>query len=307
MERIRFFFKVLKTSFLAFLSDRGMKLSAALSYYTVFSLGPLLLIIISLAAIFFGKEAVQGKIYGQIQGLVGKEAALQIQEIIRSISQHQNTSMGAVIGTVILFVGASGVFTEMQDSLNFIWSVKAKPQRGWLKFLTNRLVSFSLIVGLGFIFLVSLVINALMDILSEHLSRFFPRSMVYLLYSLNLILVFVVITALFAIIFKVLPDAVIRWKDALIGAGFTAILFMGGKFLIGYYLGNSNVGLTYGAAASLVIVFLWVYYSSIILYFGAEFTKIYAIQAGAGIRPKQTAVFIIKKEEKEIPENFLST
>ncbi len=307
MKKFFGIFTIIKKTFLSFIDDRGMKLAASLSYYTVFSIGPMLLIIMSLAGIFYGQEAVQGQLYGQIKGLVGSEAAAQIQEIIKNVQKTNHSTIGAIVGFVVLFIGATGVFTEMQDSINFIWSIKAKPQKGWLKYIINRLVSFSLVVGLGFILLVSLFINAVVEILSSRLQARFPEYSVYLFYVLNLIVLLIVIGALFAVIFKVLPDATVSWKDAIKGAIFTAVLFLIGKFLIGYYLGTSNVGLTYGAAASLVIIFLWVYYSSIILYFGAEFTKVHAIEKGAGIRPKKTAVFIIKKEAKEIPDSYLST
>jgi len=307
MKRIFSVFTVLKKTFLSFLEDRGMKLAASLSYYTVFSIGPVLLIVMSLAGIFYGQEAVQGQLYGQIKGMVGPEAAVQIQEIIQNVQKTNQSTLGAIVGFVVLFIGATGVFTEMQDSINFIWSIKAKPQKGWLKYIINRLISFSLIVGLGFVLLVSLFINAIVDILSNRLKEMFPDYSVYLFYGINLVVLLIVISALFAVIFKVLPDATVSWKDAIKGAIFTAALFLIGKFLIGYYLGTSNIGLTYGAAASLVIIFLWVYYSSIILYFGAEFTKVHAIEKGGGIRPKKTAVFIVKKEAKEIPESYLDT
>ena len=300
MKRVRLYGRVLKKTFLGFIDDNAFKLSASLSYYTIFAIGPLLLIIMSLAGVFFGKEAVQGKLYGQIRGLVGNEAAVQIQSIIQNISQSHHGTIGAIIGVIILVLGATGVFTEIQDSINYIWSVKAKPKKGWLKFLMNRLISFSLVVSMGFVLLVSLILNALMDILSEKLVRLFEDYTIYLFYGLNIIIIFMIITALFAIIFKVLPDATIGWKEAFVGAGFTALLFLLGKFLIGYYLGKADMGLTYGAAASIVIILSWVYYSSLILYFGAEFTKVYAIETGSKIMPTETAVFIIKKESKEV-------
>jgi membrane protein len=267
----------------------------------------LLIIIISLTGIFFGRDAVEGRIYGQLKELVGSQPAQQIQDIIINIQSSNATTTGAVIGAIILFIGATGVFTEMQDSINFIWSVKAKPKKGWLKFLMNRLLSFSLIIGLGFMLLVSLVINALMNLVSDRLMELFPQYTVALFQVLNTGIILIVNTALFTVIFKVLPDAIISWKDALMGALFTATLFLTGKFLIGYYIGNSNLGVTYGAAASIVILLTWVYYSSLILYFGAEFTKMYALQSGTGIRPKDTAVFIIKRESKEIPTSYLDT
>jgi membrane protein len=267
----------------------------------------LLLIIISFAGIFFGREAVQGKIYGQIKGLIGSDAAIQVQSIIQNISHTQQGTLGAVIGIVILIIGATGVFTEIQDSINFIWSVKAKPKKGWLKFLRNRLVSFSLIVSMGFVLLVSLVISAFLDLLSDKLLRILEDYTVYLFYVIQYLIIFFIITGLFAVIFKVLPDARIKWRAALVGAAFTAVLFLLGKFLIGYYLARSNMSITYGAAASIILILSWVYYSSLILYFGAEFTKMYAIETGGGIVPNDTAVFIIKQEAKEIPVSHLDT
>ncbi|RYZ22120.1 MAG: YihY/virulence factor BrkB family protein [Chitinophagaceae bacterium] len=307
MKRIRSFFSLFAKAGEGFVHDNAFKLSASLSYYTVFALGPLLLIIISLAGIFFGREAVQGKLYLQLAGLVGKEAAVQIQEIIRNIHHTHSTTAGAVIGAVILVIGATGVFTEMQDSINYIWSVRAKPKKSWLKYLTNRLLSFSLVVGLGFMLLVSLVVNALLNLLSDRLTRIFPNYTVYFFNVVNIAIILVVITGLFAVIFKVLPDAKIAWRDALLGALITALLFLLGKFGISYYLERSGLDITYGAAASIIIILSWIYYSALILYFGAEFTKMYALHHGAGIRPKDTAVFIIKKESREVPTSYLDT
>jgi membrane protein len=294
------FWLVLRQAVTDFLDDHGMKLSASLSYYTIFSLGPVLIIIMSLAGIFFGKDAVQGKIYYQINSLVGSEAAQQIQDIIRNIEQSQLSTGGALVGTIVLVIGATGVFTEIQDSINYIWSVKAKPRKGWLRLLLNRAISFSLIISFGFVLMVSLAIHALSDLLFETLTRFFNDATVYIFMVINYIFLYLIISLLFAIIFKVLPDAKIRWRDTFIGAAFTAVLFLIGKFLIGFYLGNSNIGMTYGTAASIVIILLWVYYSSIILFFGAEFTKVYTLNFGGGIVPNDTAVFIIKQEAREL-------
>lgn len=296
----RKFFYVLKEAAKAFSGDNAVKLSAALSYYTIFAIGPLLVIVLSLSGIFLGEAAVEGKLYGQIRGLIGSEAAKQVQEIIQNIQKTNNSTIGAIIGGIVLVIGATGIFAEIQDSINYIWSLKAKPKRGFIKLLMNRLLSFSLIISLGFLLIVSLVANALMDILNERLTRFFPDTMVYIIYGLNIVLLLAVISLLFAIIFKVLPDGKIKWKDAFVGAFFTSILFLIGKSAIGYYLGNSKLGTTYGTAASIVIILTWVYYTSIILYFGAEFTKIYALEFGGGIVPNETAVFIIKQEAKEL-------
>ncbi len=297
---MRKFWLILRQTFTEFFNDHALKFSASLSYYTIFSLGPVLIIIISLAGIFFGKDAVEGKMYGQIQGLVGSAAALQIQDIISNIEESQMSRSGAILGLVILFVGATGVFTEMQDSINYIWSIKTKPKKSIVKFLLDRLLSFSLIISFGFILMVSLGVHALVDLLYDKLKIYFNEVTVILFQGMNYVILFVVITTLFAIIFKILPDAKIRWKDSFVGASFTAVLFLIGKSFISLYLGNSNIGVTYGAAASVVIILLWVYYTSIILYFGAEFTKIYTMNFGGGIVPKKTAVFIIKQEVTEL-------
>ncbi|MEX2231543.1 MAG: YihY/virulence factor BrkB family protein [Cyclobacteriaceae bacterium] len=297
---MRKFGLIVRQAFTEFLNDHGLKFSASLSYYTIFALGPVLIIIISLAGIFFGKDAVEGKIYWQINGLVGSAAALQIQDIISNIEQSQLSRSGAILGIIILFIGATGVFTEMQDSINYIWSIKTKPKKSLVKFFFDRLLSFSLIISFGFILMVSLGVHALVDLMHEKLKTFFDEATVIIFQGFNYVILFVVITTLFAIIFKILPDAKIRWKDTYVGATFTAVLFLIGKFMIGFYLGNSNIGVTFGAAASVVIILLWVYYTSIILYFGAEFTKVYTMNFGGGIVPDKTAVFIIKQEVTEL-------
>ena len=307
MKLLRSAFTILKHSAYAFSEDNAFKLSASLSYFTVFAMGPVLIIIISLAGIFFGKDAVAGRVYEELHDLIGSDSAMQIQNIITNAQQTHATNIGAIIGIILLFIAATGVFTEIQGSINFIWSVRAKPKKGWLKFLGDRLLSFSLVVGLGFLLMVTLIIDALLTLLSTRLMQFIPNYTVYLFNVVNTLVILAVITGLFTVIYKVLPDALISWKDAVIGSAFTAVLFLLGKFLIGFYLGRTDMGITYGAAASIVIILLWVYYSSLILYFGAEFTKIYALHSGEGIRPKPTAVFIIKRETKEVPPSYLDT
>ncbi len=286
VNRIKSFFSLFKKAFHLFIQYNGTRLSASLSYYTVFSIGPLLLIIISLAGLFLGKDAVEGKVYGQIKGLIGGQTALQVQQIIGNIQQSRHGAIGGIIGFVILIVGASSVFSEIQDSVNYIWNIQAKPKRGWLHFLIKKMLSFSLLLGLGFILMVSLMISAVVDLLSDRIKDYFPAALIDSIYIINIGLVLIIITALLTMIFKILPNAVIAWKDAVAGALFTALLFLAGKFLIGFYLGNSRIGTTFGTAASIVVLMLWVYYSSIILYFGACFTRAYAQTYGKGIRAK---------------------
>ncbi len=283
-----------------FSDDKGMKLSASLSYYTIFSIAPLLMIAISLAGLFFGEQAVQGKVYSQLRTLISDEAALQIQEIIKNMHHTHNSFSNSIVGIVILFVGASSVFLEIQDSMNYIWGIKAKPKKNIIRFVNSRLLSFSLILVMGFILMVSLFLNTLIDLLSDRLHSYFKDSLIYLTYCINLVLVLSITSLLFAIIFKVLPDVIIRWKDAFVGAFVTSILFLFGRFAIGFYLGHSTVNLTYGTASAVVVILLWVYYASVILYLGAEFTKVFTKMYGGGMIPNDTAVVILKQELKEV-------
>jgi membrane protein len=281
---------LLKETFKGFIDDNAIKLSAALSYYTIFSLPPLLIIIISLSGIFFGADAVKGEIFGQIKGLVGNDTALQIQETLKNVKLSNSTAFATIIGIIILLIGASGVFSEIQDSINFIWGIKAKPRRGLIKFMYNRLMSFSMIGSVGFLLLVSLTINSLIEILNKRLAVNFPHDAILIVYVSNTLISFIIITLLFTIIFKALPDGKISILDCIIGASFTAFLFMIGKFAIGFYLGSYNIASIYGAAGSVILILVWVYYSAIILYFGAEFTKVYAHVHGKKITPNAYSV-----------------
>ncbi|NSL89063.1 YihY/virulence factor BrkB family protein [Chitinophaga solisilvae] len=299
--KVKMYWEVLKQSGSDFIDDKVLKLSAALAYYTIFSVAPMLIIIIFLCDLFLGKEAIEGNIYGQIQGLVGSEAAIQIQAMIRNATLSGDMSWATMVGFVTLIIGATGVFAEIQDSINYIWRLKSKPKKnGLLRMLLNRLLSFSLVVSMGFILLVSLAINGLVELFQTVLVRLIPTKLTsdIIIYVADLVVPFVVITILFAIIFKVLPDARIKWKDVIVGAITTAILFMLGKFGIGYYLGASKVSSTYGAAGSIVIILLWVYYSAAILYFGAVFTRVHVQYFGAQIYPNEYAVWI---KQIEVP------
>ncbi|HEX5151724.1 MAG TPA: YihY/virulence factor BrkB family protein [Parafilimonas sp.] len=292
--------QILKATGTDFSNCRITRMSAALAYYTVFSIAPMLILVISLSAIFYGRNAIEGEIYNEIKSFVGSDAALQIQELIKSatISQRQNAfASGASI--VALVLGATSVFGEIQDSINVIWSLKAKPKRGWFKIVINRLLSFSIIIALSFILLVSLIVSTVLDVLVDRLVQLFPGIAVYVAYGVNLLITLIVITLMFGIIFKVLPDAKIKWRDVLTGAITTALLFMLGKFGISFYLGTKNIGNTYGTAGSIVVILLWVYYSAIILYFGAAFTKHYALFKGRRIYPNDYAVWTehIEKEK----------
>ncbi|WP_131535430.1 YihY/virulence factor BrkB family protein [Pedobacter nototheniae] len=295
---------ILKAAFTGFSDHKVTKLSGSLAYYTVFSMAPLLVVIISLCAIFLGQEAAEGQIYGQLDGFLGKDTALQLQQIIRKASLSGKGNIAFIIGLVTLLVGATTIFGDIQDSINTIWGLKPKPKRGWLKMLQNRFLSFSVIISLGFLLLVSLAVTAVLDAFSKNLQARYEDVSVVLFYVLNQVVTLAVVSLIFGVIFKVLPDAIIKWKDVFAGAVVTAVLFMIGKFGISLYIGKSNVGSTYGAAGSLVIVLLWTYYSSIILYFGAEFTKAYAVAYGSEIHPAHYAV-TTKEVEVETGNNSI--
>lgn len=285
---------VIRQSFADFIDNKVFKLSAALAFYTIFSLPAMLIIVISVSDIFYGRAAIEGTLYHQISGFVGTDAALQIQQTIRGAAMSQSSNFAAIVGFITLLIGATSVFSEIQDSINHIWKLKTKPRKGkgFLKMIFNRLLSFSIVVSLGFLLLVSLLINGAMDALINHLTQLFPELTVVLVYAFNVILTFSITALLFAMIFKVLPDARIKWKHVRIGAFTTAALFMLGKFLIGYYLGHSNLSTTYGTAGSVIVMLLWVYYSAMILYFGAVFTHVYAVHTGSRIYPNNYAVWV---------------
>jgi membrane protein len=281
---------VLKDTVNGFSDDGITKLSASLAYYTVFSMGPLLVVIISLCCLFFQREAIEGRIYTILQDFVGSDTAKQLQEIIKNAAVGNKSTIAAVIGIATLLLGATTVFAEIQDSINKIWGIKPKPKRGWLKYLQNRFLSFSVIISLGFLLLVSLAITAIIEGVNGRLKEAFPEMAVVVFYIINLVLSLGISGMIFAVIFKVLPDAVIKWRDVITGALVTALLFLLGKFGISLYISQTKVGSTYGAAGSLVVLLVWIYYSSIILYLGAEFTKAYAVKFGSAIHPNSYAV-----------------
>ncbi|PWA05338.1 YihY/virulence factor BrkB family protein [Flavobacterium psychrotolerans] len=291
--------KILNDTFNGFIDDKCLKLSASLSYYTLFSLAPLLLLLISLAGFFLGRDAIQGQLFSEINGVFGNAVAVQIQEMVKNMELSGKTTTAVVVGIITLIIGATSVFGEIQDSINMIWRVKVKPKRGWLKVLKNRLLSLWLIGGLGFLLIVSLVVNIALLAMNNLLKGYFPNVTIIIFNILNIVISFGVITVLFGIIFKVLPDVKIAWKDVQIGAFFTACLFMVGRFLIGLYIETAVTASAYGAAGSLIIVLVWIYYSAVIVYFGVEFTRVYANYVGRKIEPAEFAVYV-EQIEREI-------
>jgi len=283
---------IIKESLTNFLNNKALQMSAALAFYTVFAIAPILIVVISLCDIFYGRAAIEGAIFQQMDDLIGRTAALQIEQIIRNATISRDISWASVVGVIALLIAATGVFAEIQDSINFIWRLKAKPKKGWLKLILNRLLSFSMMVSLSFILLVSLIVNSVLDLLGQQLLKFFPDMAIFFAHIINLFITFITISLLFASIFKVLPDARIKWHDVIVGSITTAILFMLGQSGIGYYLGKTKISSTYGAAGSVIIILLWVYYSAMILYFGAFFTHVYAIRKGRNIYPRDYAVWV---------------
>ncbi len=291
--------KVLKKTFTGFNEDNVLKLSGALAYYTVFSMGPLLIVIISILGFFLGQEAVEGKVYGTLNSFMGSDAASQLQQIIRNAAVSDRGAFAATIGVITLVIGATTVFAEIQDSINTIWGIKPKPKRGWLRMIINRLLSFSVIISLGFILLVSLVVTTLIDGFSQGLQQQFPDVAITVFYIANYIISVAVISLIFAVIYKVLPDAKIQWKDVWPGSIAAAVLFLAGKFGVSFYISQTEVGSTFGAAGSLVILLLWTYFSAVVLYIGAEFTKAYSMVYGSEIHPAEYAVTTRKVEVEE--------
>ena len=297
-------FSFIKDVFSGFSDDKALKYSASLSYYTVFSIAPLIIVIISAAGIVFGRDAVQGKIFDQIKGLVGTEAATQIQDMISKTHSSGSTVFASIVSAIVVIVGATGIFGEIQDSINSIWGLKSKPKTGIIKIVINRLISFSLVISLGFVLMVSLAVNAFVSVITSQLANIIPGAGTYFLLIINQALIFVILSFMFSVIFKVLPDAKIKWRDVGKGAMLTAVLFMIGKYLIGLYVAKSNLTSVYGAAGSIIIIMVWVYYTAVILYFGAEFTKVYSIRYGSKILPNDYAVWI-KVTEEEQPHQTL--
>ncbi len=292
----------MKSTISGFLNEDSMKYSASLSYYTVFSIGPIFVLMIALAGIFYGEDAIEGKVFMELRGFVGNSAAKQIQEVIQNLQLSGKSNLALLISGITLILGATTVFGDIQNSINKIWHVRAKPKKGWLKLIQDRLLSSSLVIGLGFLLVVTLIVNGVILAATDQLQRYFPDMTVMLMNGINFALSFGIIFLLFSVIFKVLPDVNIHWRTVRAGALFTSILFVLGRYLIGVYLEHSATQDTYGAAGSFVLILLWVYYTAAILYFGAIYTREYATVMGIPIEPSQYAVHV---ETQEIERNVV--
>ena len=282
-------FQLLKETFQEWQDDKASRLAAALAYYTVFSLAPLVIIAIAIAGAIFGEEAAKGELVGQIEGLVGAQGAEVIQTAVSNANKPNTGSIASIISIAVLLFGASGVFAQLQDALNTVWEVEVDPNMGIMGFIRKRILSFGAVLGIGFLLLVSLVISAVLTGISHYMSNAVP-GIDFLWQILNLVISFTVVTFLFALMFKFLPDVKIKWSDVWIGAIITSLLFTLGKYLLGLYLGRSSFGSAYGAAGSLVVLLAWIYYSAQILFFGAEFTQVYARRYGSQIVPDDHAI-----------------
>ena len=287
---IRSIFKLLQEAFKEWQDDKVSLLAAALAYYTVFSITPLLVIAIAIAGAVFGRDTAKGEIIQQMNGLVGEQGAQVIETALANADQPQLSSIASIISIVVLLIGASGVFAQLQQALNAVWDVKAKPNNGIWEFIRKRLLSFGMVLVIGFLLLVSLVLSAMLSGIGKLELNILP-GLAPIWQLVNFAISFGFVSLLFALIYYYLPDVKIRWKDVWVGAIITAMLFTVGKFLIGLYLGRGSLGSAYGAAGSLIIFLTWVFYSAQILLFGAEFTQVYARKYGRKILPDKHAEF----------------
>jgi len=282
---------LIKSALTAWGEDKAPRLGAALSYYTIFAMPPLFIIVIFIASLLFDPNAVRTEMFSEVGGLIGQKSADAIQSAMALQYEANKGIIASGLAILALIATATGLFIELQDALNGIWGVEVRPGAGIWGFIRIRLLSFAMVVGIGFLLLVSLVVSAGLAALSKYVSSLMPGLGLLWLIT-NDIISFAVITLLFAMIFKVLPDVRIAWRDVWVGAAVTSLLFTGGKFLLGWYLGRSSTVSSYGAAGSVILILLWVYYSAQILFFGTELTKVYADRFGSHIAPAHYARWI---------------
>jgi membrane protein len=296
-NQLRAGWQMLKLTFAEWTNDGAFQFSAALAFYTMFSIAPLLLIVVGVASFFLTPETATNRIVGEMEKMVGPQGAHAVQQVIESSRGFGKGLRAVSVGIVTLIMGATAVFGELQTALNYMWDVKAKPDRSMIMSLVvDRLRSFSIAICVGFLLLVSLVISAAISGLQDYMNQWLP-GVPWLWQAANIIASFFVVAVLFAMIYKFLPDVVISWRDVWTGAAVTALLFTGGKYLIGVYLGQTATASAFGAAGSLVVLLFWVYYSALIVFLGAEFTQVYTRRCGSGIQPKKHAVRVGRKTD----------
>lgn len=287
---------LLKETSLEFIENNSFQKGAALAYYTIFALPPILLIIINATGYFFGEQAVSGEVYYQIRETVGSEAAFAVQRMVESINDINDFNFATVVIVVTLFIAATGVFVSLQDSLNEVWYVKPAPKRGYVKLILDRFLSFAMILAIAILLIVSLLANAILVAVGDFLTARLAGWIVYVMHGVNLVSGFVLMTFMFGCIYRFLPDATIRWRDVWVGALVTSALFAIGREIIGLYLGTSNITSIYGAAGSVIVILLWVFYTSQVIFFGAVFTFVYSRKYGFNIYPAEYAVRFIRQE-----------
>lgn len=282
-----------------FRKDDPVRLAGTTAYFAIFAMAPIVIIIISLVGLIMGKQEISSQVYSELNSLIGQQGTDYIKSLVQNYTSQDQNLVGTIVGIVVFLVTSTTFFTVLQSSINHVWEVKAKPRHNILKALKDRLLSFGLILSMGFLLLVSMLIEAAISFLKDYIDKIFPGVEVILISVTNVVLTIGILTLIFALIFKFLPDAIIKWRVTWIGALITAGLFEGGRALIGLFLGNSNIGLMYGAAGSLVVILLWVFYSSLIFFFGAEITQQYANLYSKDIKPKKYAVKIQVSETRE--------
>ncbi len=292
---------ILKKTVTNFIADDSMSYASSIAFYTIFSLPAVLIIALAIGAAFYERNVVEEELLSQVGRLIGQASAKEISLILSHATFDSTSAFAKIIGVVTLIFSATTVFMALQSTLNKIWGIKPKPKRGFVKFLLNRLLSLAMVATIGFLLLVSLVIDAILVIFQNVLSRILEGITLYILNIVNIGISLILVTVIFGLLFKVLPDAKIKWRDVWVGAAITTVLFGAGKYLIGFYLGNSTFNSAYGAAGSLVIILVWVYYSTVIFLFGAELTSVYAEESGSRIEPYDTAVKVqLIEVEKDV-------
>jgi len=297
MARLKRYFGLLKATFKSWSEHKAPRLGAALAFYTIFAIAPLFVIVLAIVSFFFGEVAAREQLFTELRQLVGEEGGRALESVVVAGKDSGLATRATIIAVGTLFIGATGVFVQLQDSLNTVWNLRGKSGRPIRRFVRIRLVSFAMVLAIGFLLLVSLVISAALVALGKYLNEWIPGQEVFW-QVVNFVISIGVVTLLFAMIFKIMPDAHIAWHDVWIGALLTAVLFAFGKWLLGLYLGRSSVASVYGAAGSLVVILMWVYYSAQILLFGAEFTRLYAIECGAKVRAEEGMEFVTLQETK---------
>ena len=281
-------FGMFKEAATDWIEDKATQQAAALTFYSVLSIAPLLVISLAVASLVFDEKAARTEMVDEMGGLIGSEGEEAVEAMLDSADKPQQGTVATIMGVITLLFGASGVFGQLQESLNTIWEVKPKPGGGIWQLIRSRFLSMAMVLGTGFLLLVSLVITSAISGLGTYLQNQWP-GLESIWHVVNFVITLAIVTVLFALIFKFLPDAKIAWSDVWVGALLTAVLFSVGKLLIGLYLGKASIGSAYGAAGSLVVLLVWIYYSSLILFFGAELTQVYAKQFGSRIVPKEGA------------------